>query len=227
MWAKATEAGALAAENGKVEIRYKPNDGRKYAARAENLLVNDRTVLPDSTCGDAAAAAPKDKAEAKAAAPGARSTAAPLDGSVAVAYADGACSGNPGPAGLGVVFIDDGKVTEISEYLGTATNNIAELTAILRALEAAKGSPRTLVVHTDSQYAIGVLAKGWKPKANQELIAGIKRVLAERKGTRFVYVKGHAGIPLNERADELATSAVARRGSTRTERAAKTGSATS
>jgi len=72
------------------------------------------------------------------------------------------------------------------------------------------------VIHTDSQYAIGVLTKGWKAKANAALITDIRDMLKERRGVRFVYVRGHAGIPLNERADELARRAISS-GQTRTE----------
>lgn len=72
-----------------------------------------------------------------------------------IAYTDGACSGNPGPAGSGVVLIaPGGKMHEGLEYLGEATNNVAELTAILRALEWIPAEAKAIVVHTDSQYAI-------------------------------------------------------------------------
>jgi ribonuclease HI len=65
-------------------------------------------------------------------------------------------------------------------------------------------------VHTDSQYSIGVLQKGWKAKVNQELIAKTKSLLAKRPQARLVYVPGHAGVPMNERADELAREAISR-----------------
>lgn len=130
-------------------------------------------------------------------------------------FTDGACSGNPGPAGLGIVLIaPGGKISEGYEYLGTATNNIAELTAILRAAEYIPPAA-TAVLHTDSQYSIGVLTKGWKAKANQELIANVKKALSTRPSWRIVYVPGHAGVPLNERADELAREAVKTGGSKR------------
>ena len=80
---------------------------------------------------------------------------------------------------------------------------------ILEALEV----DLPLVVHTDSQYAIGVLTKNWKPKANQELIQRIKQRMQTVRRLELVYVPGHAGVPLNERADELARAAVAARAS--------------
>ncbi|RMH44471.1 MAG: ribonuclease HI [Deltaproteobacteria bacterium] len=132
-----------------------------------------------------------------------------------VVYTDGACTGNPGPAGLGVVIRDGDDRRELSEYLGDATNNIAELTAILRALETladtAGATDRPVHLHTDSSYSIGVLTKNWKAKANQELIARIKRVAQAFRHLQFVKVKGHAGVPDNERADELARAAIDRR----------------
>ena len=92
------------------------------------------------------------------------------------------------------------------DWLGIGTNNVAEITAILRAIQ---GIPKNVVavIHTDSKYAIGVLSLGWKAKANKELIAKTRQVLEGRR-VRFVYVPGHAGIPLNERADELAREAI-------------------
>lgn len=128
-----------------------------------------------------------------------------------IIHTDGACSGNPGPAGSGVVLVaPGGKLHEGLEYLGEATNNVAELTAILRAVEWIPADAKAIVVHTDSQYAIGVLQKGWKAKANGELVARTKRVVQNR-GARLVYVPGHQGVPLNERADELAREAITSR----------------
>lgn len=215
MWARASASGELVTDEGRVEIRYKPNDGRRYGARKDNLSVIAGEVLPDETCGPAeVVTAPKrEPVEGAPSKKTARVLEAAPAGSVIV-YADGACSGNPGPAGLGVVFIDGAQRIELSEFLGQGTNNIAELTAILRALDEL-GSDRAAVIHTDSQYAIGVLQKGWKAKANVELIVAIKAVLATRKATRLVYVPGHAGVVLNERADELAREAVTTRSTRR------------
>lgn len=191
--------GTLVDEGGRVEIRYKASDGKSYRAATRNLELTSEPVLADEHCSDAVPAV-----SAKSAAP-------PSDAKL-VAYTDGACSGNPGPAGLGVVLTEDGARRELSEYLGIGTNNVAELTAILRALEGVGRASEPMLVHTDSQYAIGVLTKGWKAKANVQLIADIKERMRNFPRLTLVYVKGHAGIPLNERADELARAAVTSRG---------------
>jgi ribonuclease HI len=198
--ARAKANGALEVHGGRVEIRYKANDGRAYHATARNLEVADGAkLLGDDVC--APAETPPAQGRAKTVA---------HDGprGVWIAYTDGACSGNPGPAGCGVVLVSpDGKTHEGSEYIGDATNNVAELTAILRALQWAPGDARAIVVHTDSQYAIGVLQRGWKAKANQELVARTKEAV-EARGARLVYVPGHQGVALNERADALARETV-------------------
>ena len=206
VYARADAGGALHVENGRVEIRYKPNDGRRYEARADNLEIADPTVLPEETCGAAGPVA-KPEAPSKSKVTGAPTTA--VEGAV-IAYADGACSGNPGPAGLGVVVIDGPSRVEISEYLGVGTNNIAELTAVLRALDEVEAG-RPIMIHTDSQYTIGVVQKGWKAKANVALVAEVKARLGARGAVRLVYVPGHAGVILNERADALAREAVSAR----------------
>ena len=206
--ARANADGSLAAEGGRVEIRYKPNDGRAYRAAMGNLqLVPGAVLRGDDTVGPGEAVARDSKPGAKnAPAAGAVASAAPAH--AWVAYTDGACSGNPGPAGCGVVLVSPaGKMHEGFEYLGQATNNVAELTAILRAVEWGPAEGSAFVVHTDSQYSIGVLQKGWKAKANQELVARAKEAVKKR-GVRLVYVPGHAGVPLNERADQLAREAV-------------------
>jgi ribonuclease HI len=125
-------------------------------------------------------------------------------------WTDGACSGNPGPMGIGVVAIDGGKRKEVGEYLGIGTNNIAELTAIERALDVAgkDAASRRIRIYTDSAYSIGVLSKGWKAKANQALIARLRDRLAMLPTVEFVKVSGHAGVPENERCDELARNAI-------------------
>jgi len=202
VFARARADGSFADEGGRVEIRYKPNDGRAYRAGARNLApIDGARVLPDDACAAAEPAAQGTATNAskprESAAPGAWQ-----------AYTDGACSGNPGPAGSGVVIVEPGgKLHEGQEYLGQATNNVAELTAILRALEWIPDSAPSIVVYTDSKYAIGVLQQGWKAKVNGELVAKARR-LVEARGATLRYVPGHNGVPLNERADALARDAV-------------------
>jgi ribonuclease HI len=210
--AKAGADGALVAEQGRVEVRYKPNDGRAYRAAAGNLVVAPNpTVLPEETCGPAGAAPSKNDAAAKSDAV-AKSAAVPVGKDTWVAFTDGACSGNPGPAGAGFVVIEPGgKTREGYCFIGaSSTNNVAELTGVLRALEAIPAEAASILVKTDSKYAIGVLSKGWKAKANQELVAETKRLVQSRRA-RLEYVPGHAGVSMNERADELAREAVSTR----------------
>lgn len=224
--ARIRESGELDATDGRVEVRYNPKDGRLYRAAQANLVVSDPTPLDDSFCGPAApvesdrAAGPAASRRSRPSSPPPQQAPEGKEGQAAgvvEVWTDGACTGNPGPAGLGIVMTDGDERTEVSEYLGHATNNIAELTAILRALELV-AEERPMRVHTDSQYSVGVLQKGWKAKANVELIQSIRRALGRRPATRLLYTPGHAGVELNERADQLARMAVATRGNSRSRR---------
>jgi ribonuclease HI len=197
VWAKVDNSGALVTDrDGRVEIVYKAETGAKvYRAGARNLT---------SPTGD-----PVEIEVGESAAPSTQG--APPADAIHV-WTDGACTGNPGPAGIGVVIIDGGSKErrELSEYLGIGTNNIAELTAILRGLQETTDKKRVVVVYTDSSYSIGVLSKNWKAKANVELIDRIRGLAKQFADLRFVKVQGHAGIALNERVDELARRAVSR-----------------
>src|SRR5262245_17253375 len=141
VWAKIDAAGVLVTDrDGRVEIVYKPADGAKlYRASARNL---------SSVPGESPV-----ELEPGEHAPDKQAQSTPAADAIQV-WTDGACSGNPGPAGLGVVIIDGKQRTELSEYLGEATNNIAELTAILRGLEAVKDKTRQVAVYSDSSYSI-------------------------------------------------------------------------
>jgi ribonuclease HI len=214
--ARTNPDGSLAAEAGRVEIRYRATDAKAYRAAVGNLSVPDGAeTFPDESVVPGQEVPKREEAKgAGASAPKPsridKKDAAPVrDKDGWLAYTDGACSGNPGPAGSGLVVIQPGgRIDEGFAFLGTSTNNVAELTAIQLALEVVPADVPSLLVHTDSQYSIGVLTKGWKPKVNQELIAGIKVLLKGRPKARLVYVPGHAGVPMNERADELAREAI-------------------
>lgn len=205
--------------DGRIEIRYKPRDGKAYYASVRNLKpTGDTKIFEDDYCGDAQTARSdsKKKPSKKKSATKVTKVSVPSApvGDEVLAFCDGACSGNPGPAGLGAVMLWDDQRREISEYLGQATNNIAELEAILRVVEGVPDTARPLRIFTDSTYSIGVLTKGWKAKANVELIAKIKKAIAKHPNVSLVHVKGHAGIELNEVADQLAVRAVEDRQST-------------
>ncbi|MBK6973620.1 MAG: ribonuclease HI [Sterolibacteriaceae bacterium] len=130
-------------------------------------------------------------------------------------FTDGACSGNPGPGGWGAILRAGGKERELFGGEPQTTNNRMELTAVIRALAALKRPVRARV-WTDSQYVQkgisewigGWKARGWKTAAK----APVKNVdlwreldeLAAQHDVDWCWVRGHAGHPENERADELA-----------------------
>jgi ribonuclease HI len=216
VWAKVDADAALIKDSdGRVEIVYKPAAGaRVYRAGARNLTAAPGSEPVEIEAGEPAevrpeaARSPATKSSAKAAR---RETEAPAN--AIHVWTDGACSGNPGPAGLGVVVVGDGTgQREISEYLGEATNNIAELTAILRGLESISDRTRPVIVYSDSAYSIGLLSQSWKAKKNVELVRELREVCRQFSDLRFVKVLAHSGIALNERVDQLAVSAISRRG---------------
>ncbi len=133
---------------------------------------------------------------------------------------DGACKGNPGPGGWAAILHSGPheKVLTGSERL--TTNNRMEMTAVLRALEALK-QPSRVTITTDSRYVLDGMTKwlaGWKrngwrnaarqPVKNADLWEALEAA-SGRHRIRWHWVKGHAGHPLNERADQLANEAIA------------------
>ena len=131
------------------------------------------------------------------------------------AYTDGACSGNPGPGGWGVLLRFGETEKELSGGAADTTNNRMELTAAIEALEALK-RPCKVSVYTDSQYVKGGVtgwingwkANGWrtaakKPVKNEDLWRALDAA-TRRHDIEWHWVKGHAGHPENERADALA-----------------------
>jgi ribonuclease HI len=132
-----------------------------------------------------------------------------------VVYSDGACSGNPGPGGWGAVMMSGSHRKEISGGEADTTNNRMELMAAIMALEALK-RPSSVELHTDSAYlrnGITAWIHGWKrngwrtadkkPVKNADLWQRLDAA-RQRHDIEWHWVKGHAGHPENERADELA-----------------------
>lgn len=131
-------------------------------------------------------------------------------------FTDGACSGNPGPGGYGVILRYKGHEKELYGGEKETTNNRMELTAVICGLSALK-EPCKVTVTTDSKYVSDAVIKGWakgwkargwvksdkKPALNADLWAKLLDLLEVHQVT-FVWVKGHAGHPENERCDQLA-----------------------
>jgi ribonuclease HI len=190
VWLAVDDAGTPIEQDGKVLIKYQLNQEHEYWVRKTSIQPLDKdpletqrpqnVSLPDEPTGQKAVRI----------------------------FADGASSGNPGPSGIGVVLRFGQHEKEISEYIGTATNNIAELKAIHTGLLALKDTDLPVRIFTDSNYAHGVLALGWKVRANKEMVESIKKTMATFKNLKIIKVKGHAGDEGNERADFLATSAI-------------------
>jgi ribonuclease HI len=120
-------------------------------------------------------------------------------------YTDGACQGNPGPGAWASILSCKGHTRELKGFIPSSTNNQAELTAIHQALQALN-RPCTVQLYTDSQYAIGVLSKGFKRKTNLNLLRQIDELSIQHFIT-YHFIQGHAGSSGNERADELANLA--------------------
>ena len=142
-----------------------------------------------------------------------------MNGAVAI-WTDGACSGNPGPGGWGVVLRSDGVDRELSGGEARTTNNRMEMTAAIRALESLE-RPVRAVLHTDSTYLRDGVTQwlprwkrnGWrtaagKPVRNADLWRA-RESAARRHEIEWRWVRGHTGDPGNERADALARQGMA------------------
>ena len=138
------------------------------------------------------------------------------------AFTDGACSGNPGPGGWGVVLRSNGHEKELFGGEAETTNQRMELTAAIEALKALR-KPCRVTIHSDSRYVVQGMTewihnwkrKGWKnagrqPVANRDLWEELDK-LASQHEVRWQWVKGHTGHAENERADELARKGIPRK----------------
>jgi ribonuclease HI len=138
-----------------------------------------------------------------------------MDPGEIVIYTDGAARGNPGPGGLGVVMIYGKHRRELSEGYSLTTNNRMELLAVIRGLEVLKRDDLNVKIYTDSRYVSDAVNKGWvfsweakrfKKKKNVDLWQQFL-ILYRKYKVQFIWVKGHASIPENERCDKLAVEA--------------------
>jgi len=137
-------------------------------------------------------------------------------------FTDGACSGNPGPGGWAAILRSGAHEKEIFGGEPLTTNNRMELMAAIKSLKALK-KPSTVVIHTDSRYVMDGLTQwlprwkqnGWKtsdkkPVKNDDLWRALDQQVA-RHDVIWRWVEGHSGHLENERADQLARSAIPRR----------------
>jgi len=132
-----------------------------------------------------------------------------------VIYTDGAASGNPGPGGFGVVLKCGVFRKELMAGFRRTTNNRMELLAVIVGLEALKKPGCEVVIYSDSRYVVDAVEKGWvfgwekkafKDKKNPDLWKRFLVVYRQHR-VRFVWIKGHAENPENERCDQLAVAA--------------------
>jgi ribonuclease HI len=202
VWVALDAAGRMRVENDKLLIKYQLDQPHEYWVLPRHVhplddpmetaaRKTDRVDAVDPNIGN-------EPIEADA-----------LNQAAILIYTDGASSGNPGPSGIGVLLQYGEHQKEVSRYIGMATNNIAELEAIRVGLGLIRNPDKPVRVYTDSSYALGLLSKGWKAKKNQTLVNDIRRQISRFKDIRFIKVKGHAGHAQNERADKLATQAIA------------------
>lgn len=212
VYVRVLATGKPIVHRGRVELRYKLGARKSYKAAPDNLV-----ELPDEAeiIDDAAMSGGPSAAQSAATAALREEPTTPADDETIVVYTDGACSGNPGPAGIGVLLERPDQTVEISEFLGSATNNIAELSAILRALRLLRedDAERSIHLYTDSGWSLGVLVGGWKAKANLELLDEIRTEMTKFPRLELLKIRGHAGHPGNEEADRLATQATRREAS--------------
>ena len=225
VWAEVGADGAIVSQGGRTPIRYSDKKGAtiyrggtRGISRASGSPVRD---LPEGVSADDrkkggkkasgfGSAGKRTAAQAAAAKADARSRIEALPQGTHLIFTDGACHGNPGPAGsAAVVKIAGGATLAASRALGIATNNVGELTAVGMALDLLEQgevpNDAPIALFTDSKYTMGVLAQGWKAKANRELILEIRGRLKDWPNLEINWVAGHVGVPENERADALAT----------------------
>lgn len=130
-------------------------------------------------------------------------------------YTDGAARGNPGPGGYGVVLISGRHRKELSGGYRHTTNNRMELMAVIEGLNALKVDNCQVTIYTDSKYVADAIEKGWIRSWEQKRFAKTKNpdlwkkflTVYRRHKVKFIWIKGHAAIPENERCDQLAVAA--------------------
>lgn len=131
-------------------------------------------------------------------------------------YTDGSARGNPGNGGYGAILMWKGKIKEISQGYKHTTNNRMELMSVIAALEILTRTGLNIEVYSDSKYVVQAVTERWLDKWIATDFKGGKKnkdlwkryyALSKKHEIKFIWVKGHASNPYNQRCDELATSA--------------------
>lgn len=237
VWVLTDDVGQAVVNDGRVTMKYKPDEAAKaYSAAAANIGTTAGPGAPSAPSGQNGKTQAGSTKPANSGTSGpthktsfdeliwktpageiVSSTEEPSEladedrpaAGIFEFYTDGACSGNPGRCGWGWVMRTCDGYVEARQFLGIGTNNIAELMAIKAALDHVDAAEAIIRIHTDSNYSLGVITKDWKAKANTELVDTIRRQMrGYKRRPEIIKVKGHAGDPLNERADFLATSSI-------------------
>ena len=205
--------------NGSEDLapRFRSSDSRERNTRAFHCIEKIEKLYPDKNKPVKCLTRKRTRSTFR---PVATAKVSPADR--IVIYTDGSSLGNPGPGGYGVVIPSDGEDLELSGGFRKTTNNRMELLACIVGLEQFP-SPETVVLYSDSRYVVDGITKGWAKgwqrngwrKSNGAKALNIdlwKRLLelCSRHDVHFVWVKGHAGNPGNERCDQLATQAAAK-----------------
>lgn len=121
-------------------------------------------------------------------------------------YADGACSGNPGPGGWAAILTDGTREKQISGREENTTNNRMELLAAIKGLEALR-YPCEVDLYSDSQYLVSTMTKGWKRNKNVDLWAMLDYYVSMHS-IDFIWVKGHASNEYNNKCDQMARAEI-------------------
>lgn len=203
VYAQVSRNGTLVEKDGVVKIKYQLQQENEYLARASAVKEITEHELKKL----------KHQREQKEKFPTIKNppptSEENFDGNTIFVFTDGACTGNPGPAGIGVFLQYRNHKKEISRFIGSGTNNTAELTAIKVALQEIKDPTLPVALFTDSSYCYGVLTSSLRAKKNRDLVEKIKKEMRRLPLLKFFKVEGHRGIEGNEKANLLAQQAIA------------------
>jgi ribonuclease HI len=203
VYARVSQDGTLLEKDGMVKIKYQLQQENEYLARASAIQEITENELKKLKHPREQRGKPR---TIKNPPPASEEN---FDDNTIFVFTDGACTGNPGPAGIGVFLQYRDHKKEISRFIGSGTNNTAELTAIKVALQEIKDPTLPVALFTDSSYCYGVLTGSLRAKKNRDLVEEIKKEMSRFPLLKFIKVEGHKGIEGNEKANLLAQQAIA------------------